>query len=102
MRRDDDDGMALMYNAYSQQFKGVAESSLRFRVNCPSDPDHLSRDEEINELDHLSARDRVDLTTFMEALAGEYPPAMGPQDGEMARFDVPAESLARGCGRSAL
>ncbi len=91
-----------MYGALSRWFRDVAESGLSLLTSRLYNPDHLIRYEEIEELGHLSDQQRTDLIAFMEALAGEGPPDTGPPDGEMAYLDVPAESLARGCFRSAL
>ena len=94
--------MALMYSDLTRCFTGAAESTLSSLTSCLDNPDHLIRDEEIRELDYLSARERTNLIVFIEAHTVEYPPTMGPPDGDMAYLDMPAESLARCCFRSDL
>ena len=97
--RLDDDAMASMHRDFSRWFRRVAESTLGSSTRCLINPHAPIRDEEIEELDHLSAQARSNLITFMEALSGEHPPNTGPPDGNMADLDVPAEPLAHGCFR---
>ena len=88
------DSAPYMHDGHLKTLKEVVD----FYVGAGNSNDF--RDEEIHELDHLSAQERADLIAFMEALSGEYPQDIGPPDGETAYRDVPAESLARGCFRA--
>ena len=90
------DTAPYMHDGHLKTLKEV----LDFYIGAGNSNDF--RDEEIKELDHLSAQERTDLIAFMEALTGEYPPNTGPPDGDMAYLDVSAESLARGCFRSSI
>lgn len=82
------DSAPYMHDGHLKTLKEVVD----FYVGAGNSNDF--RDEEIHELDHLSAEERADLIAFMEALSGEYP------DGDTAYRHVPAESLARGCFRA--
>lgn len=88
------DSAPYMHDGHLKTLKEVVD----FYVGAGNSNDF--RDEEIHELDHLSAQERADLIAFMEALSGEYPEDVGPPHGETAYRDVPAESLARGCFRA--
>ncbi|MXY70062.1 MAG: c-type cytochrome [Acidobacteriia bacterium] len=88
------DSAPYMHDGHLKTLKEVVD----FYVGAGNSNDF--RDEEIHELDHLSAQERADLIAFMEALSGEFPEDIGPPDGETAYRDVPAESLARGCFRA--
>lgn len=90
------DTSPYMHDGHLKTLKEV----LDFYIGAGNSNDF--RDEEIKELDHLSAQERTDLIAFMESLTGEYPPNTGPPDGDMAYADVAAASLARGCFRSEL
>ncbi len=90
------DSGPYMHDGHLKTLKEV----LDFYIGAGNSNDH--RDEEIKELDHLSATERADLIAFLEALSGEYPPGTGPPDGDTAYLDVPAESFARGCFRPTL
>ncbi len=83
-----------MHDGHLKTLKEV----LDFYIGAGNSNDY--RDEEIKELDHLSAEERSDLIAFMEALSGDVAPNTGPPDGEVAYLDVPAASLERGCFRS--
>ncbi len=88
------DSAPYMHDGHLKTLKEVVD----FYVGAGNSNDF--RDEEIHELDHLSAQERADLIAFMEALSGEYPEDVGPPAGETAYRDVPAEALARGCFRA--
>ena len=88
------DSAPYMHDGHLKTLKEVVD----FYVGAGNSNDF--RDEEIHELDHLSAQERADLIAFMEALSGEYPQGVGAPDGDAAYRDVPAESLARGCFRA--
>ena len=88
------DSAPYMHDGHLKTLKEVVD----FYVGAGNSNDF--RDEEIHELDHLSAQERADLIAFMEALSGEYPRDVGAPDGDTAYRDVPAESLARGCFRA--
>ncbi len=88
------DSAPYMHDGHLKTLKEVVD----FYVGAGNSNDF--RDEEIHELDHLSAQERADLIAFMEALSGEYPDDVGPPAGETAYRDVPAEALARGCFRA--
>lgn len=88
------DSAPYMHDGHLKTLKEVVD----FYVGAGNSNDF--RDEEIHELDHLSAQERADLIAFMEALSGEYPQDVGPPDGETAYREVPAESLTRGCFRA--
>lgn len=88
------DSAPYMHDGHLRTLKEVVD----FYVGAGNSNDF--RDEEIHELDHLSAQERADLIAFMEALSGEYPEDVGPPAGETAYRDVPAEALARGCFRA--
>ncbi len=88
------DSAPYMHDGHLKTLKEVVD----FYVGAGNSNDF--RDEEIHELDHLSAEERADLSAFMEALSGEYPDNVGPPDGDTAYRHVPAESLARGCFRA--
>ncbi len=88
------DSGPYMHDGHLKTLKEVVD----FYVGAGNSNDF--RDEEIHELDHLSAEERADLSAFMEALSGEYPDNVGPPDGDTAYRHVPAESLARGCFRA--
>ena len=88
------DSAPYMHDGHLKTLKEVVD----FYVGAGNSNDF--RDEEIHELDHLSAEERADLSAFMEALSGEYPDNVGPPDGDTAYRHVPAESLARGCLRA--
>ena len=88
------DSAPYMHDGHLKTLKEVVD----FYVGAGNSNDF--RDEEIHELDHLSAEERADLIAFMEALSGEYPDNVGPPDGDTAYRHVPAESLARGCFRA--
>ena len=88
------DSAPYMHDGHLKTLKEVVD----FYVGAGNSNDF--RDEEIHELDHLSAEERADLIAFMEALSGEYPGNVGPPDGDTAYRHVPAESLARGCFRA--
>ena len=88
------DSAPYMHDGHLKTLKEVVD----FYVGAGNSNDF--RDEEIHELDHLSAQERADLIAFMEALSGEYPEDVGPPAGETAYRDVPAEALARGCLRA--
>ena len=88
------DSAPYMHDGHLKTLKEVVD----FYVGAGNSNDF--RDEEIHELDHLSAQERADLIAFMEALSGEFPEDIGPPDGETAYRDVPEESLARGCFRA--
>ena len=90
------DSGPYMHDGHLKTLKEV----LDFYIGAGNSNDF--RDEEIHELDHLSAQERTDLIAFMEALSGDYPADVGAPDGDMAYLDVPAESLARGCFRADL
>lgn len=90
------DSGPYMHDGHLKTLKEV----LDFYIGAGNSNDF--RDEEIHELDHLTAEERSDLIAFMEALSGEYPPDVGPPDGEMAYRDAPAASRARGCFRAEL
>lgn len=87
------DSGPYMHDGHLKTLKEV----LDFYIGAGNSNDF--RDEEIHELDHLSAEERTDLITFMEALTGDYPPNVGPPDGDMAYQRVPPSSLDRGCFR---
>ena len=87
------DSSPYMHDGHLNTLKDV----LDFYIGAGNSNDF--RDEEIHELDHLSAQERTDILAFMEALSGEYPPNVGAPDGDMAYRDVPESSLARGCFR---
>lgn len=87
------DSAPYMHDGHLKDLKEV----LDFYIGAGNSNDF--RDEEIHELDHLTAQERTDLIAFMEALTGEYPADVGPPDGDMAYRDVPEASLARGCFR---
>ena len=88
------DSAPYMHDGHLKTLKEVVD----FYVGAGNSNDF--RDEEIHELDHLSAEERADLSAFMEALSGEYPDNVGPPDGDTAYRHVPVESLARGCFRA--
>lgn len=88
------DSAPYMHDGHLRTLKEVVD----FYVGAGNSNDF--RDEEIHELDHLSAQERADLIAFMEALSGEYPEDVGPPAGETAYRDVPAAALARGCFRA--
>lgn len=88
------DSAPYMHDGHLRTLKEVVD----FYVGAGNSNDF--RDDEIHELDHLSAQERADLIAFMEALSGEYPEDVGPPAGETAYRDVPAEALARGCFRA--
>ncbi len=88
------DSAPYMHDGHLKTLKEVVD----FYVGAGNSNDF--RDKEIRELDHLSAQERADLIAFMESLSGEYPPNVGPPDGDTAYLQVPAESLARGCFRA--
>ena len=90
------DSAPYMHDGHLKTLKEVVD----FYIGAGNSNDY--RDEEIKELDHLTAQERSDLEAFMEALSGEYPADTGPPDGDMAYLDVPAASLARGCFRPGL
>lgn len=90
------DSGPYMHDGHLKTLKEV----LDFYIGAGNSNDF--RDEEIHELDHLTAEERSDLIAFMEALSGEYPPDVGPPDGDMAYRDAPAASRARGCFRAEL
>ena len=85
-----------MHDGHLKDLKEV----LDFYIGAGNSNDF--RDEEIHELDHLTAEERADLITFMEALSGDYPADVGPPDGDMAYRDVSLEALEMGCFRLAL
>ena len=87
------DSGPYMHDGHLKTLKEV----LDFYIGAGNSNDF--RDEEIHELDHLSAEERTDLIAFMEALTGDYPPNVGPPDGDLAYQRVPSSSLARGCFR---
>lgn len=88
------DSAPYMHDGHLRTLKEVVD----FYVGAGNSNDF--RDEEIHELDHLSAQERADLIAFMEALSGEYPEDVGPPAGETAYRELPAEALARGCFRA--
>lgn len=88
------DTTPYMHDGHLRTLKEVVD----FYVGAGNSNDF--RDEEIHELDHLSAQERAGLIAFLEALSGEYPEDAGPPAGETAYRDVPAEALARGCLRA--
>ncbi len=88
------DSDPYMHDGHLKTLKEVVD----FYVGAGNSNDF--RDEEIQELDHLSAQERADLIAFLEALSGEYPDNVGPPDGATAYRHVSAESLARGCFRA--
>ena len=88
------DSAPYMHDGHLKTLKEVVD----FYVGAGNSNDF--RDEEIHELDHLSAEERADLIAFMEALSGEYPDNVGAPDGDTAYQHVPAESFARGCFRA--
>ena len=88
------DSAPYMHDGHLKTLKEVVD----FYVGAGNSNDF--RDEEIHELDHLSAQERADLIAFMEALSGEFPEDVGPPVGETAYREAPAESLARGCFRA--
>ncbi len=90
------DSGPYMHDGHLKTLKEV----LDFYIGAGNSNDY--RDEEIHELDHLTAQERTDLIAFMEALSGDYPPNLGPPDEDMAFKNVPAASLARGCFRPSL
>lgn len=90
------DSAPYMHDGHLTTLKEV----LDFYIGAGNSNDF--RDEEIHELDHLTAQERTDLIAFMEALSGEYPQSVGPPDGDMAYRDVPLASRERGCFRSDL
>ncbi len=90
------DSAPYMHDGHLKTLKEV----LDFYIGAGNSNDH--RDEEIKELDYLTANERADLVAFMEALSGDYPENVGPPDGDMAYLDVPASSFARGCFRGDL
>ncbi len=90
------DSAPYMHDGHLTTLKEV----LDFYIGAGNSNDF--RDEEIHELDHLTAEERTDLIAFMEALSGEYPQNVGPPDGDMAYRDAPLASRERGCFRSDL
>ena len=88
------DSGPYMHDGHLKTLKEVVD----FYVGAGNSNDF--RDEEIHELDHLSAQERADLISFMEALSGDYPDNVGAPDGDTAYRHVPEESLARGCFRA--
>ena len=90
------DSAPYMHDGHLKTLKEV----LDFYIGAGNSNDH--RDEEIKELDYLTANERADLVAFMEALSGDYPENVGPPDGDMAYLDVPASSFTRGCFRGDL
>ena len=90
------DSGPYMHDGHLKDLKEV----LDFYIGAGNSNDF--RDEEIHELDHLTAQERTDLIAFMEALSGEYPPDVGPPNGDMAYQNVPEQSFGRGCFRLTL
>ncbi len=90
------DSGPYMHDGHLKTLKEV----LDFYIGAGNSNDY--RDEEIHELDHLSAQEREDLIAFMEALSGDYPSDVGPPDGDMAYRSVLDGSIARGCFRPAI
>ena len=54
------------------------------------------RDEEIKELDYLTAQERTDLIAFMEALTGDYPENVGPPSADVPAAEEPATASPEG------
>ena len=54
------------------------------------------RDEEIKELDYLTAQERADLIAFMEALTGDYPENVGPPSADVPAAEGPATASPEG------
>ena len=89
------DSGPYMHDGHLKTLKEV----LDFYIGAGNSNDY--RDEEIHELDHLTAQERTDLIAFMEALSGEYPENVGPPDGGMS-YRVPESAGARGSPHPAL
>ena len=84
------DSAPYMHDGHLQTLKEV----LDFYIGPGNSNDF--RDEEIEELDHLTAQERADLIAFMEALTGEHPAKVGPPSEDAPEATEPAEASADG------
>ena len=82
------DSAPYMHDGHLKTLKEV----LDFYIGAGNSNDF--RDEEIKELDHLTAQERTDLIAFMEALTGEYPANVGPPGEDPPEASAPADASA--------